>query len=32
MLKSLILLDLSIVQCDKYGYILIFLHTDSQLD
>mgnify|MGYP007133048323 CR=1 FL=1 len=32
MLRSLIHLDLSFVQGDKYGSIFIFLHTDSQLD
>jgi hypothetical protein len=31
MLRSLIHLDFSFVQGDKYGYIFI-LHTDSQLD
>jgi hypothetical protein len=32
MLKSLIHLDLSFDQGDKYVFIFIFLHTDSQLD
>jgi hypothetical protein len=32
MLKSLIHLDLSFVQGDKYGSIYVLLHTDSQLD
>ena len=32
MLRSLIHLDLSFVQGDKYGSIFILLHTDSQLD
>jgi hypothetical protein len=32
MLRSLIHLDLSFVQGDKYGSTFIFLHTDSQLD
>jgi hypothetical protein len=32
MLRTLIHLDLSFVQGDKYGSIFIFLHTDSQLD
>jgi hypothetical protein len=32
MLRSLIYLDLSIVQDDKYGSIFIFLHVNSQLD
>ena len=32
MLKSLIHLDLSFVQGDKYGSICTFLHADIQLD
>jgi hypothetical protein len=32
MLRPLIYLDLSFVQGDKYGSIIIFLHIDSQLD
>jgi hypothetical protein len=32
MLRSLIHLDMSFVQGDKYGPIFIFLHTDNQLD
>ena len=32
MLRSLILLDLSFVQGNKYGSIFILLHTDSQLE
>jgi hypothetical protein len=32
MLRSLIHLDLSFVQGDKYGSIFILLHTDYQLD
>jgi hypothetical protein len=32
MLRSLIYLDLSFVQGDKYGPIFILLLTDSQLD
>jgi hypothetical protein len=32
MLRSLIHLDLSFVQDDKYGSISIFLHTNCQLD
>jgi hypothetical protein len=32
MLRSLIHLDLNFVQRNKYGYIFIILHTDSQLD
>ena len=31
MFKSLINMDLGIVQGDKYGSISIFLHTDSQI-
>jgi hypothetical protein len=32
MLRTLIYLELSFLQGDKYGSIFIFLHTDSQLD
>ena len=32
MLRSLIHLDLSFVQCDKYGSIFILQHIDVQLD
>jgi hypothetical protein len=32
MLRSLIHLNLSFVQSDKYGSIFIFLHTDKQLE
>jgi hypothetical protein len=32
MLRSLIYLDLSFVQGDRYGSIFIFLHTDSKVD
>jgi hypothetical protein len=32
MWRYLIHLDLSFVQCDKYGFIFILLHTESQLD
>jgi hypothetical protein len=32
MLRSLIHLDLSFVQGDKYGPIFILLHVDIQLD
>jgi hypothetical protein len=32
MLKSLIHLDLSLVQGDTYGFICILLHADIQLD
>ena len=32
LLRSLIHLDLSFVQGDKYGFIFIFQHTDCYLD
>jgi hypothetical protein len=32
MLRSLIHLDLNVLQGDKYGSIFILVHTDSQLD
>jgi hypothetical protein len=32
MLRSLIHLDLSFLQIDKYGSMFISLHTDCQLD
>jgi hypothetical protein len=32
MLMSLIYLDLSFVQSDKYGFVCILLHADIQFD